>query len=52
MRFTRHCLAVAALSLCAGAQAEIPGNAFKIGVLTDMTGTYASMGGGGSVVAA
>ena len=53
MRFTRRCVALAALScLCAGAQAEIPGNAFKIGVLTDMTGTYASMGGAGSVVAA
>ena len=53
MRFTRRCVALAALScLCAAAQAEIPGNAFKIGVLTDMTGTYASMGGAGSVVAA
>ena len=52
MRFTRHCVALAALSLCAAAQAQISGNTVKIGVLTDMTGTYASMGGAGSVVAA
>ena len=53
MRLTRHCVALAALSLCAAAaQAQISGNTVKIGVLTDMAGTYASMGGAGSAVAA
>ncbi len=52
MRFTRHGVALAALTLCAAAQAQISGNTVKIGILTDMTGTYASMGGSGSVAAA
>ena len=52
MQFTRHGLALAALTLCAAAQAQISGNVVKIGVLTDMTGPYASMGGQGSTVAA
>ena len=52
MRPIRHSVALAALTLCAAAQAQISGNVVKIGVLTDMTGPYASMGGAGSTVAA
>ncbi len=51
MQLTRHGALLAALSLSAAAQAQISDNTVKIGVLTDMTGTYASMGGPGSVVA-
>lgn len=51
MQFTRHGALLAALSLSAAAQAQISDNTVKIGVLTDMTGTYASMGGPGSIVA-
>lgn len=32
--------------------AELPNRAVKVGVLTDMSGTYSAMGGAGSVVAA
>lgn len=32
--------------------AELPNRPVKVGVLTDMSGTYSAMGGGGSVVAA
>jgi branched-chain amino acid transport system substrate-binding protein len=48
----RHSLALAALALCAGAQAQISDDVVKIGVLTDMAGPYSGMGGAGSVVAA
>lgn len=34
------------------AQAQISDNVVKVGILTDMAGTYSSMGGAGSVVAA
>ncbi|KAB2906611.1 MAG: ABC transporter substrate-binding protein [Burkholderiaceae bacterium] len=52
MQPIRHSLALAALALCAGAQAQISDGAVKIGVLTDMAGPYSGMGGAGSVVAA
>jgi len=44
--------ALAALALCAAAQAQISDGVVKIGVLTDMSGPYSGMGGAGSVVAA
>jgi branched-chain amino acid transport system substrate-binding protein len=45
--------AAAALALTAGAaQAQISGNVVKIGVLNDMSGLYADLGGQGSVTAA
>ena len=40
------------LVAAAGAQAQISGNVVKIGVLNDMSGVYADIGGPGSVVAA
>ncbi|MBY4598801.1 ABC transporter substrate-binding protein [Ottowia caeni] len=45
---------VAGLGLCAGgvAQAQISGNVVKIGVMNDMSGVYADIGGPGSVLAA
>ena len=46
---------VAALALAFGggaAQAQISGNVVKIGVMNDMSGVYADIGGPGSVVAA
>src|SRR6185437_8907214 len=52
---TKHKLwaALAALGFAAGAaQAQISGNTVKIGVLSDMSGLYADIGGPGSVVAA
>ncbi|VVE06960.1 ABC transporter permease [Pandoraea aquatica] len=36
----------------AGAFAQLPDRPVKVGVLTDMSGTYSAMGGAGSVVAA
>jgi len=42
----------AALALMAGtAQAQISGNVVKVGVLTDMSGTYSDLAGQGTVVA-
>ncbi|NMG34228.1 ABC transporter substrate-binding protein [Azoarcus sp. TTM-91] len=42
----------AALALVAGAaQAQISGNVVKVGVLTDMSGTYSDLAGQGTVVA-
>lgn len=52
MQPIRYPFALAALALCAGAQAQISDGAVKIGVLTDMAGPYSGMGGAGSVVAA
>ncbi len=45
---------IAGLGLCAGgvAQAQISGNVVKIGVMNDMSGVYADIGGPGSVLAA
>lgn len=40
------------LALAVPAQAALSGNAVKIGILTDMSGPYAAMGGSGSVIAA
>jgi len=54
-RTMKHlCLAATygAMLACVPAQAEIRGDAIKIGVLNDMTGVYASNGGPGSVEAA
>ena len=45
-------LIVAAIALSGAAQAQISDNVVKIGVLTDMSGAYADLGGPGSVVAA
>ena len=52
MQFARHSVALAALCLCAAAQAQLSDGVVKIGVLTDMAGPYSGMGGAGSVVAA
>lgn len=45
---------IAGLGLCTGglAQAQISGNVVKIGVMNDMSGVYADIGGPGSVLAA
>ena len=40
------------LLAAASAQAQISGNVVKIGVMNDMSGLYADIGGPGSVVAA
>src|SRR5262245_64522137 len=37
---------------CPGAQAQYTGGPIKIGVMNDMSGTYADLGGQGSVIAA
>ena len=37
---------------CPGAQAQYTDGAIKIGVMNDMSGTYADLGGQGSVIAA
>jgi len=48
----RAITAAAVLALGAGAvQAQVSGNVIKIGVLTDMSGLYADIGGPGSVLA-
>lgn len=49
-KFTLTIAATLCMGLAATAQAKAP--PVKIGVLTDMSGTYASMGGAGSVAAA
>jgi branched-chain amino acid transport system substrate-binding protein len=51
----RKLLATAALAACAlagTAQAQVSDNLVKIGVLSDMSGPYADIGGPGSVIAA
>ena len=50
----RRLIASAALGLAGSlaAQAEVPNNTVKVGVLTDMSGPFASQAGEGSVVAA
>src|SRR5262245_13958799 len=45
-------LALAVALGCPGAQAQYTDGAIKIGVMNDMSGTYADLGGQGSVVAA
>lgn len=45
-------LAIVLLAFSAAAQAQISDGVVKVGVLTDMGGTYSGMGGPGSVVAA
>ncbi len=54
MNFKLKTLAAAAAMAfaAAGAQAQISGNVVKIGVLNDMSGLYADLGGQGSVTAA
>src|SRR5690606_39685924 len=49
-KFTLSLAASLCMGLTSGAYAAAP--PVKIGVLTDMSGTYAAMGGPGSVVAA
>ena len=48
----KHYLLLAGALLAIPAHAEIKGDTIKIGVLTDMSGVYASNGGAGSVIAA
>ena len=45
-------LALAAGIASGAAQAQVPGNMLKVGVLSDMSGPFASQAGPGSVVAA
>lgn len=52
MKAVRSAVALSALTLCLGVQAQISDGVVKIGVLTDMAGPYSGMGGAGSVVAA
>ena len=53
MAVLRKMTAAVALALVAGgAQAQISGNVIKIGVMNDMSGLYADIGGPGSVIAA
>ena len=52
MRNLRSSIAIAAITLCGGAQAQVSDGVVKIGVLTDMAGPYSGMGGKGSVIAA
>ena len=49
-KFLIHAAGVA-LTLAGAVQAQISGGVVKIGVLTDMSGAYADLGGPGSVVA-
>ena len=43
--------AAAFVTLSAGVQAQYSGNVVKIGVLTDLSGTYSDLAGSGAVVA-
>lgn len=43
--------AAACAALAGGAQAQISGNVVKIGVLTDLSGTYSDLAGSGAVLA-
>jgi len=53
VRFGLKGVLAAALALAAGAaQAEVPGDLLKVGVLSDMSGPFASQAGPGSVAAA
>ena len=46
------CALIAGMGVAGVAQAQVSGNVVKIGVLNDMSGLYADIGGPGSVVAA
>src|SRR6266853_83440 len=52
MRLSRLAIIAAALMISAAAQAQISGDTVKIGILNDMSGLYADLGGQGSVEAA
>jgi branched-chain amino acid transport system substrate-binding protein len=52
MLHLKKSLAAGLMALSAAAQAQISDGVVKVGVLTDMAGTYSGMGGAGSVVAA
>ncbi len=52
MRRSLLALLAAALLAATAAQAEIPGNVIRIGVLNDMSGPFADLSGRGSVLAA
>ncbi|MFZ5581087.1 MAG: ABC transporter substrate-binding protein [Pseudomonadota bacterium] len=52
MLHLKKSVAALTLALSGVAQAQISDGVVKVGVLTDMAGTYSSMGGQGSVVAA
>src|SRR2546430_16671746 len=49
MRLSRLAIIAAALVISAAAQAQISGDTVKIGILNDMSGLYADLGGQGSV---
>ena len=51
-RFVTFALAGAAVAACGAAQAQISNGTIKIGVMNDMSGTYADLSGQGSVIAA
>lgn len=51
LQFKKSVVAVL-MTLSAAAQAQISDSVVKVGILTDMAGTYSGMGGPGSVVAA
>src|SRR2546430_9564633 len=52
MSLSRLAIIAAALMISAAAQAQISGDTVKIGILNDMSGLYADLGGQGSVEAA
>src|SRR2546423_12205903 len=52
MRLSRLAIIAAALMISAAAQGQISGDTVKIGILNDMSGLYADLGGQGSVEAA
>src|SRR5574340_753200 len=51
MKLSALACAAALASLSGLAQAQISGNVVKIGVLTDLSGTYSDLAGSGSVLA-
>ena len=50
-KFKTTLCATALAALSVGAQAEISGGSVKIGVLTDLSGTYSDLAGSGAVLA-
>src|SRR2546421_811477 len=52
MRLSRFAIIAASLMISAAAQAQISGDTVKIGILNDMSGLHADLGGQGSVEAA
>ena len=50
-KYTTIACAAALAALSCGAQAQISGGSVKIGVLTDLSGTYSDLAGSGAVLA-